>query len=397
MVKKLNLPLEGVTVTSLEHSVGGPLCSRLLGDLGAEIIKIERPGRGDFGRHWDSAINGLSSYFVWLNRNKKSVTINLKTREGKRILDKMLKKSDVFIQNLGPGGIQKLGFAPETVCRKYPRLIYCSLSGYGQSGPYRDEKAYDLLIQGESGLISLTGYEDRPAKVGVSIADISSGLYSTIAILSALIRRSNTGKGGFVDISMFDCMLDLVAGPTLYFRYSGITPKREGMRHNLIVPYGPFLASDGNYISLAVENEDEWKTFCSQVILRPDLIGDTRFSSNEKRLKNRRILEPDIESIIQTKTSEQWFDLLHKADIACGRVNDLAAVLRHPQLNYRKLLRKLRTEKGLILSVSNPVKMRGVKLPMNPVPSLGEDTSKILKSLGYKRSQIKRLAKDKVI
>lgn len=397
MVKKSNLPLEGVRITSLEHSVGAPLCSRLLGDLGAEVIKIERPGRGDFGRHWDSAINGLSSYFVWLNRNKRSIALNLKTAEGKRILDKMLKMSDVFIQNLGPGGTKKLGFGPETVCRKYPKLIYCSVSGYGQGGPYRDEKAYDLLIQGESGLISLTGYEDKPAKVGVSIADISSGLYSTVAILSALIRRSNTGKGGFIDISMFDCMLDIVAGPALYYQYSGASPKREGMRHNLIVPYGPFLASDGKYISVAVENEDEWKTFCTEVIARPDLIEDTRFSSNEKRLKNRHALEPDIESIFQTKPSEEWFDLLRKADIARGRVNDLAEVLKHPQLKYRKLLRKLKTEKGLISAISNPLKMRGVNLPMKPVPSLGQDTSKVLTSLGYKRSQIKKLGRDNVI
>jgi itaconate CoA-transferase len=371
--------------------------SRLLADLGAEVTKIERPGRGDFGRHWDSAVNGLSSYFVWLNRNKRSITLNLKTEEGKRILDKMLKNSDVFIQNLGPGGIQKLGFGPEAVCKRYPKLIYCSVSGYGQGGPYKDEKAYDLLVQGESGLISLTGYEDKPAKVGVSIADISSGLYATIAILSALMRRLNTGKGCFIDISMFDCMLDLVAGPALYYLYSGISLKREGMRHNLIVPYGPFLASDNRYISYAVENEDEWKTFCTEVIDRPDLIEDPRFSSNEKRLKNRGILEPIIESIFQTKTSEVWSSLLHKADIACGHVNDLEAVLKHPQLKYRKLLRTLITENGLISAISNPVKIAGVKLPMKQVPSLGQDTVKVLKSLGYKQSQIKRFSRYHVI
>jgi itaconate CoA-transferase len=399
LVKKKSdlLPLAGVRVTSLEHAVGAPFSSRLLGDLGAEIVKIERPGRGDFGRHWDTSIYGLSSYFVWLNRNKKSVVLNLKNEEGKRILDKMLKRSDVFIQNLGPGGIQKLGFAPELICKKYPRLIYCSISGYGQGGPYRDEKAYDLLIQGESGLISLTGYEDKPAKVGISIADISSGLYATIAILSALIRRSSTGKGGFIDISMFDCMVDLVAGSALYFRYSGTSPKREGMRHNLIVPYGPFLASDGKYVSIAVENEEEWKTFCSQVIQRPGLIEDKRFSSNEQRLKNRDQLEPEIESIFQTKTSDQWFDLLRKADIACGHVNDISDVLKHPQLEYRRLLQRLRTEKGLISAISNPMKMRGVKLPMEEVPSLGQHTLKVLKSLGYTQSQIKKLEQHKVI
>ncbi len=397
MVRKYNLPLEGVRITSLEHSVGAPLCSRLLADMGADVIKIERPGRGDFGRHWDSSVNGLSSYFVWLNRNKRSITLNLKTEEGKRVLERMLKRSDVFIQNLGPGGIQKLGFGPEEVCKKYPKLIYCSVSGYGQDGPYRDEKAYDLLIQGESGLISLTGYEDKPAKVGVSIADISSGLYSSIAILSALVRRRSTGRGGFIDISMFDCMLDLVAGPALYYQYSGISPKREGMRHNIIVPYGPFLASDNKYISYAVENEEEWKIFCTQVIGRPNLVQDPRFSSNERRLKNRGILEPIIESIFQTRTSEEWSNLLHKAEIASGQVNDLEGVLKHPQLKYRKLLRNLSTEKGSISAISNPIRMQGVKLPMKQVPSLGQDTVKVMKSLGYKPSQIKRLVHDRVI
>ena len=397
MKNKFNLPLQGIRVISLEHSVGAPLCSRLLADLGAEVIKIERPGRGDFGRHWDSSVNGLSSYFVWLNRNKKSCTLNLKSAEGKEILDRMLKKSDIFIQNLSPGSTQKLGFGELSIRRKYPKMIYCSVSGYGEDGPYRDEKAYDLLIQGESGLISLTGYADKPAKVGVSIADISSGLYSTIAILSALQRRSKTGKGCFIDISMFDCMLDLVSGPTLYYLYSGIVPKREGMRHNLIVPYGPSLASDGKYVSFAVENEEEWKNFCKAVIDRRELIEDPRFSSNEKRLANRGILETMIESIFKTKTSEEWANLLHRAEIACGHVNDLEAVLKHPQLEYRKLLRNLPTENGMISAISNPLRMRGVKLPMKKVPSLGENTTEILKSLGYKPPQIRRFGRDHVI
>jgi itaconate CoA-transferase len=388
--------LEGVRIASLEHSVGAPLCTRLLADMGAEVIKIERPGRGDFGRHWDSAVRGLSSYFVWLNRNKRSIALDLKTVEGREILDKILRRSDVFVQNLSPGGVEKLGFGPAKICRKYPRLIFCSVSGYGQTGPYRDEKAYDLLIQGESGLISLTGYEDKPAKVGVSIADISSGLYSAVAILSALLRRGKRGKGCFIDISMFDCMIDLVAGPALNFLHSGVAPKREGMRHNLIVPYGPFLASDGRYVSFAVENEDEWKGFC-RVLDLTELAKDPRFSSNERRLNNRRVLEPLIEAVFLTKSSEEWSNLLRHADIASGRVNDLSEVLRHPQLKDRRLIQELLTEKGLVSAISNPIKLRGVILPMKSVPSLGQDTNQVLRELGFSKSRIVKLRQAHVI
>lgn len=394
---KSKLPLSGIKVISLEHSVGAPLCSRLLGDMGAEVIKIERPGKGDFGRYWDSSVKGLSSYFVWLNRNKRSIVINLKTSEGREILERMLKDADVFIQNLGPGGAEKLKIGPKTICKKFPGLIYCSVSGYGQDGPYKNEKAYDLLIQGESGLISLTGYEDKPAKVGVSMADISSGLYSTIAILSALVRRSTTAKGCSLDISMFDCMLDLVAGATLNYMHTGNLPKREGMRHNLIVPYGPFLASDNTYVSYAVENEEEWKEFCTSVIGRPDLINDPRFLSNEKRLNNRIALEETIESIFKTRTSKEWMKLLHKSDVACGRVNDLKALLKHPQLEYRRILQPLGTEKGLIFAISNPIKMDKLKLPMRQVPSLGQDTERVLRKLGYEPYQIKKLYENRVV
>ena len=379
---KQRLPLEGLRVTSLEHSVAAPLCTRMLADLGASVVKIERPGSGDFGRHWDSAVQGLSSYFVWLNRNKRSMTLNLKTEQGKKILHTLLSKSDVFVQNLGPGGAEKLGFGPEAIRKEYPNLIYCSISGYGRDGPYRDEKAYDLLIQGESGLISLTGYEDKPAKVGVSISDISSGLYSAIAVLSALRRRDASGNGAFIDMSMFDCMLDIVAGPALYFLYTGKSLRREGMRHNIIVPYGPFIAKDGKYVSFAVENQDEWKTFCNEVICRPDLVEDSRFISNERRLKNRRILEPIIESVFLSKSAKEWSRKFHEVEIACGRVNNLSEVVSHPQLKYRGLMQKLTTEKGAISNIGNPIRIDGARPKMTRLPSLGEDTREVLKELG---------------
>lgn len=381
-------PLRGVRVTSLEQSVAGPLCSRILADLGATVVKVERPGSGDFARHWDTSASGISSYFAWLNRNKQSISLNLKDERGKAVMRRLIDKSDVLIQNLGPGAVDRLGLDPTTATRRKPDLIYCSITGYGRTGPFSESKAYDLLIQGESGLVTLNGYEDRPAKFGVSICDISSGTNAAVGILAALYRRKATGEGATLDISMLDSAMDLAGQAFTYFMHTGKRPMRAGMRHHLVVPYGPFVASDGVSVNIAVENRDEWVRFCSKVLRREDLINDELFSTNERRLRNRKALERLIEEAIETKKSEEWIELLKEADIPHGRVNELREALAHPQATYRRVVREVATEKGDVKGIVSPIRFDHLEPILNPIPPLGGDTEEILAGLGYSQEEV---------
>ena len=389
--------LDGIRVVAFEHSVGGPYCTRLLSDLGAEVVKIERPMSGDFSRAWDSFANGFSSTFVWLNRNKQSLTLNVKKREGKEILGKLIRRSDIFIQNFAPGVVERLGFGYRKIQRSNPRLIYCNISGYGSRGPYGRMKAYDMLVQGESGLINFTGQTDKPARVGISICDISSGVMATIAILAALVQRQETGQGQEINISMFEAILDWLSYPIYCYLNSGVQLRRTGMRHSLIVPYGVYSSKDGKMINFAVEHNEEWKRFCKTILSRPELAHDPEYETNQMRLKNRENLESLIEEEFKKHSIAEMISLFRKAEIPYGLVNNFAEVTAHPQLNYLKMVRKLTISNRTLKVLANPLHMSKSTHKMLPPPHLGQQTNSIIRSLGYSKSKIEKMRQSGII
>ncbi|MFC7687840.1 CaiB/BaiF CoA transferase family protein [Ureibacillus sp. GCM10028918] len=375
------LPLEGITVVSLEQAVAAPFASRQLADLGARVIKVERPEVGDFARNYDTTVHGQSSHFVWINRSKESVEVDLKSEQGKEILKKLLQKADVFIQNLAPGAIERLGFNPEELTREFPQLIICSISGYGDSGPYRDKKAYDLLIQCEAGLVSITGTEDNPSKAGISIADISAGMYAYSGILTALIQRQNTGKGSILNISMLEALGEWMGYPMYYAAYGGEEPPRTGASHATIYPYGPFMCGDGKSVFLGIQNEREWNRFCNEVLESPSLAGNEKYNSNFKRNQHKEELKSLIENEFNNITSEILTSRLDKAQIANARLNDMRSFFNHPQLNSRDRWRDIETPNGQIRALLPPATIAGVEPVMGSVPRVGEHTEKILEEL----------------
>lgn len=373
------------------------MCTRLLADLGADVIKIERVGSGDFARTWDSVVKGLSSYFVWLNRNKRSVTLNLKTESGIAILRRLVTNADVFVQNFGPGVVERLGIDYAHMQEWNPRIVYCNISGYGREGPYGQARAYDLLVQGEAGIISLTGYPDKPAKVGVSVCDIGVGMYAALAVLAALHQRKVTGSGQELDISMFDCMLDWVAGPMYTYLYKGVKPKREGVRHAMIVPYGPFRAKDGEYVNVAVEHNDEWVRFCTKVLERPGLIHHPLYVTNEKRLTNRAELEPLLENIFASQDSDFWIERLQEAEVPFGRLNELDRVVDHPQLHHRKMMAEIGSPVGPLKLIASPLHMSGSAPRLESIPDVGQHTREVLAELGYAAEEIEQFRQHGII
>jgi len=395
--KKPSLALSGVRVLAMEVSLAGPHCSRILGDMGAEVIKIEKPGVGDLIRHWDSVVKGLSSGFVWVNGNKRSFTVDMKKKEGVEIVRRLAKTVDVVLENFAAGAAARLGLGADDLCALNPRLIYCSLSGYGQDGPYRDVKAYDLLIQGESGIMAMTGYPDKPAKVGVPIIDLSSSLYATIGILLALYQREKTGRGQTIDISMFESALAWLGYSPHHYWHTGEEPPRTGMRHQYVTPYGPYLAGDGVYVNLAVATAQDWDIFCKEVIERPDLLEDARFRTTEARRKNRGVLEELIEQIFQTHSHDVWFDRLKKARLPNGLVRGMAEVLAHPQVIARKMIREMESPVGPVPVMGSPLRLSDSPVQFGPIPALGADTDPILRELGYGDADIERLRRDQVI
>ncbi|MGG0250905.1 CaiB/BaiF CoA-transferase family protein [Peribacillus frigoritolerans] len=375
------LPLEAITVVSLEQAVAAPFASRQLADLGARVIKVERPEVGDFARNYDTTVHGQSSHFVWINRSKESIELDLKSEQGKEILKKLLKKADVFIQNLAPGAIERLGFDPEELTKELPQLIICSISGYGNSGPYRDKKAYDLLIQCEAGLVSITGTEDTPSKAGISIADISAGMYAYSGILTALIQRQNTGKGSILNISMLEALGEWMGYPMYYAAYGGDEPSRTGASHATIYPYGPFQCGDEKAVFLGIQNEREWKRFCAEVLEKPSLANNEKYDSNFKRNQHKEELKKLIENEFKNITSEILTSRLDKAQIANARLNDMGSFFNHPQLNARTRWRDVNTPNGLIRALLPPATIAGLEPVMGAVPRVGEHTEKVLEEL----------------
>ncbi len=389
--------LGGVRVIGFEQVLSGPFCTLLLADMGAEVIKIEKPGTGDLIRHWDTAVKGLSSGYVWLNRNKRSFTVDVKHDKGRTLVQDLVKKADVFFENASPGVTQRLGLGYEDLSAINPRLIYCSLSGYGQDGPYREVKAYDLLIQGEAGLIATTGYPDKPAKASIAIVDIAAGMYAALGISLALYQREKTGRGQAVDISMFESLVSWLGYFPHHYWHQGEEPQRVGMRHHYVTPYGPYLARDGEYVNLAVATPQDWETFCRQVIERPDLLSDERFTTVEKRRKNRAVLEETIETAFLERDHGEWLEKLKTASLAHGEVRGIAQVLAHPQAVARKLIREVESPVGRVPVIGTPLRLSDSPARYDRIPDLGENTEEILKELGYDNQTIDALRQDKVI
>jgi crotonobetainyl-CoA:carnitine CoA-transferase CaiB-like acyl-CoA transferase len=374
------LPFHGLRVVALEQAVAAPFCSRQLADLGADVIKVERPDGGDFARSYDSALDGMSAYFAWLNRGKRSIALDLKLDEDRATFGKLIARADIFIHNLAPGSVERLGLGFDVLSVAHPRLIWCGISGYGPDGPYRDKKAYDLLIQAESGVVSVTGTPDTPAKVGVSIADIAAGLYSYSSILTALWNRERTGCGERIDISMFECLTEWMMPPIYVWLGTGDIPARVGVRHNMIVPYGAYRCADGS-VNFAIQNEREWSRFCSDVLHLPALLHDERFSSNAQRLANRADLEALIEQQFATLTVSEVLARLDRSEIANGAVNDVRAVASHTQLAERGRWVKVPSPNGMIPALLPPHNLTGAPPQMGAVPALGEHTQQVLAEL----------------
>ncbi len=390
-------PLDGITVVTLEHAIAAPFCTRQLADLGARVIKVERPGVGDFARAYDERVDGLASHFVWTNRSKESLTLDVKQDEARVVLDKLLAKADVLVQNLAPGAAARLGLSYEALSGKYPQLIVCDISGYGADGPYRDKKAYDLLIQSESGFLSVTGSEDAPAKAGASIADIAAGMYAYTNILASLIQRGRTGKGCHIDVSMLESMVEWMNFP-LYYAYKGATPPvRAGAAHATIYPYGPFPAGDGKTVMLGLQNEREWVVFCEKVLQQPDLASDPRFSSSSRRSGARRELYALICEAFQPLTAEQVIARLDEAQIANARLNDMHEVWSHAQLRARQRWTEVATPAGPVPALLPPGASSGWDARMDPIPALGEHSEAILRELGYADADIDQLKASEVI
>ena len=381
-------PLQGITVVSVEQAVAAPFATRQLADLGARVIKIERPDGGDFARGYDTTVNGLSSYFVWLNRSKQSLTLDLKRPECADVLARLVARADVFVQNLAPGAADRLGTAPAVLRERHPRLVVCTVSGYGSSGPYARKKAYDLLVQSEVGLVSLTGSEQAPAKAGISVADIAAGMYAYSGVLTALLARSATGRGTSLEVSLFDALGEWMGQPAYYAAYSGAPPPRSGANHASIAPYGPFRAGDGGSITIGIQNAREWTRFCADVLRRPELAGDERFRTNTLRVQHRPALHAAIESAFEPLTAREVIERLESAGIAWARMNTVGEFLDHPQLAGGGKWREIGSPAGPLRAMIPPVRMDGVEPAMGAVPALGQHTDAILEELGVARDTI---------
>jgi crotonobetainyl-CoA:carnitine CoA-transferase CaiB-like acyl-CoA transferase len=389
--------LDGIRVVAFEQVLAGPFCTCILGDMGAEIVKVERPGVGDLIRHWDKAVRGLSSGYVWLNRNKQSLSVDVKHEAGREILYRLIRDADIFFENYAPGVAERSGLGYEKLKSINPRLIYCSLSGYGQDGPYRDVKAYDLLVQGEAGIIATTGYPDKPAKASLAIVDIASGMYAALGIMLALYQRERSGEGQFIDISMFESIVSWLGYFPHHYWHQGEEPGRMGMRHNYVTPYGPYLARNGKYVNLAVATTKDWEVFCKEVIQKPALLEDARFTTVEGRRKHRAVLEDDIEKIFLERDHTEWLERLKKAQLPYGEVRGIAEVLAHPQAIARRLIREVESPVGKVPVVGSPLRLSASPARYDRIPDLGEQTEAILKKLGYDAAAIAKLRREKVI
>lgn len=384
-------PLDGITVISLEHAVAAPFCTRQLADLGARVIKVERPGSGDFARGYDQRVKGQSSHFTWINRSKESLALDVKQPQAKAALLQLLKTADVLVQNLAPGAAARMGLSYEALKAHNPKLIVCDISGYGADGPYRDKKAYDLLIQSEAGFLSVTGTPETPSKSGISVADIAAGMYAYTNILSALLLRGKTGEGSHIDVSMLEAMGEWMGYP-MYYAFDGAPPPpRTGASHASIYPYGPFVAGDGKTVMLGLQNEREWKAFCDAVLQRPEVATDARFDSNGQRNAHRDALQALILQEFSTLSAAQVVERLDQAGIANARVNDMADLWAHPQLAARQRWSEVDSPVGRIPALLPPGVNSAFDYRMDAVPAVGQHNAAILAELGWSAEQIDAL------
>jgi itaconate CoA-transferase len=374
--------LTGTRVLAFENGLAGPLATRLLADLGADVIKVERPDGGDVTRSWDTVASGLSSGFVWVNRGKRSVALNVKDPEHRPALERLIARSDVVLQNYTPGWAERVGLGEDVVRSLKHDVVYVDISGYGPDGPYAGKNAYDLVMQGESGLIAVTGAPRAPARVGISVCDVGAASYAAVATLAALTRRAATGEGARVSVSLFDTMVDWLGYFPHLVWHRGEGPARTGMRHPHFCPYGPFPAGDGRLFGLAVLSPAHWRALCVDVLDRPDLLDDPRFRSNEARVEHRGLLEPVLEELFATLSAREWLDLLETARIPCGAVNEVPDVVEHPQLAHNRLVVEVGSPAGPIPVVGSPFLVDGERPPAGAVPALGEHTDEVLREVG---------------
>jgi itaconate CoA-transferase len=383
-----NAPLEGITVIGLEQVIAAPFATRQLAELGARVIKIERPDGGDSARGYDRTVKGLSSHFVWTNRGKESITLNLKHAAGMEVIHKLLARADVFIQNLAPGATDRLGLGADALRARYPRLIVCGISGYGTSGPYRDKKAYDLLIQCEAGLLSITGTPETPSKAGIPVADISGGMYAFAGILGALYRRERTGEGAAFEASLFDGLSEWMGYAMHFAQYTGTAPRRTGAKHAAIAPYGPFETGDGKSVFLGIQNERDWQRFCADVLEQPAVATDLRFANGPARVEHRAELESLIGEVFRRFTREEAIARLDRADIANASMNTMTDFLAHPQHAARGRWHGVESSVGTIDALAPALDFEEFAPALGAIPALGEHTESVLRELGYSTEEI---------
>jgi formyl-CoA transferase len=393
----MSLPLSGITVVSVEQAVAAPFATRQLADLGARVIKVERPGGGDFARRYDRSVHGLSSYFVWLNRSKESITLDVKQAKARAVLDELVAGADVFVHNLGPGAADRLGLDGPTLGERYPGLVHCTVSGFGSTGPWADRKAYDLLVQAETGLVALTGTGEHTARVGVSVADIAAGMYAYSGILTALYQRATTGRGAVIEVSLFEALAEWLGAPAYYTRYGGEQPKRSGAEHATIAPYGPYTSADGDAIVLAVQHENEWERLCDIVLGDAKIATDERFATNPARVTHRGELNELIGKRFATLDTATAKALLDQAKVANAGVNSVPGFLAHPVLAARDRWRTVGSPGGDVEALLPPATIAGVEPVMNPIPAPGEHTDAILRALGRTDDDISTLRADGAI
>lgn len=396
-VEAATSPLAGTRVLALEQAAAGPFATQILADMGAEVIKVERIGSGDVIRGWDRVVRGLSSGYVWLNRAKKSIAVDMKSDRGVEIIHQLLAESDVLVINLSPGATRRLGLAWDQLEGRYPRLVHCAISGYGTEGPYANAKAYDLLIQGEAGILATTGYPDAPAKVGIPVADISAGSTAALAVVLALLQRTRTGLGQRVDVSMFESLLSWLAYFPHHFWHDGAEADRVGMRHHYMVPYGPYMARDGRYVNIAVASDANWRIFCERVIGQPEWPDLEKYRDAPARRRNRAELEAEVERQFLERDSGEWRELLQAADLPHGELRTIEQVLAHPQVAARGLIREVDSPVGPVPTIESPLRHAVGSIAHGRIPALGEDTRAVLRGLGYEEEDVARLESDGVV
>ena len=390
-------PLEGITVVGLEQVIAGPFCTRQLAELGARVIKIERPGGGDAARGYDRTVKGQSSHFVWVNRSKESLALDVKRPEAREVLNRLISRADVFVQNLAPGAADRLGLGATELRAKHPKLIWCGISGYGPAGPYADKKAYDLLVQCEAGLLSVTGTPEQSAKAGIPVADIAAGMYALSSILAALYRRQAEGVGATLDITMFESLGEWMGFPAYFTAYGGAAPPRSGAHHATIVPYGPFKAGDGGTVFLSIQNEREFERFCDLVLLNSALKTDPRFSTGPARTQNRNAMHEEVDKVFSKLVAGKILERLDQADIANAKLNSMQEYWDHPQLEARDRWREVGTPAGPVDATRPPFNLDGFEPRMDAVPALGAHSRAILAELGFSSLEIEGMKNEKII